>query len=80
MIISAVRATPQGIVVRVYEAHGQATNGVHLRSAAAIETAEETNIIESEGNPVAFDADSHNLAFDIGAFEIKTFLFKLVAL
>ena len=46
VVVSAVRATSQGTIVRVYEAEGQAATGVTLGSAAMIESAHETNLIE----------------------------------
>jgi alpha-mannosidase len=74
VLVSAVRATPQGLMVRVYEAEGRATTGVTLTSAALIESAQETNLIEKEGRPISIGEDNRSLTFDIGAFEIKTFL------
>jgi alpha-mannosidase len=73
VVVSAVRATPQGVVVRVYEAEGQAESGVTLRSAVPIEKACETNLIENEAKEVPLAPDGISLTFDIGPFEIKTF-------
>jgi len=63
VVVSAVRATPQGaecagappgplpIVLRVYEAEGRAVRGVTLRSAYGLASAVETNLIEKEARP-----------------------------
>ncbi len=79
VIVSAVKASSEGIVVRVYEAHGQETTGVTLGSAAEIKNAWETNLIEKESNPLSVEASGRDIQFDIGAFEIKTFVLKLNA-
>jgi alpha-mannosidase len=78
--VSAVRATEQGIVVRVYETEGKATTGVTLTAATLINSAKETNLIEKEGSSVPVAADRRSLTFDIGAFEIKTFLLDMARL
>jgi alpha-mannosidase len=73
VVVSAVRATPQGIVLRVYEAEGRAVRGVTLRSAFALTGAVETNLIEKEPRPLAGGPDGKSLSFDIAPFAIKTF-------
>ncbi|HLK57788.1 MAG TPA: glycoside hydrolase family 38 C-terminal domain-containing protein, partial [Chthonomonadaceae bacterium] len=73
VIVSAVRATPQGIVVRVYESEGRTSAGVTLRSAVALGVAQETNLIEKEAHSLSRAPDGRALTFDIGPFEIKTF-------
>lgn len=78
--VSAVRATEKGLVVRVYETNGKATNGVQLTAATLITSAQETNLIEKEGQTVPVSGDGSTLTFDIGAFEIKTFLLTVSAL
>ena len=71
LAVSAVRDTPQGTVVRVYETEGQAQAGAQLRFAWPLEEAAETNLIEKEARPM--DCAGNTLTFDIGSFEIKTF-------
>lgn len=70
--VTAIRHTPAGTVVRVYEAEGKATANVNLSSAFPIASALETNLIEAEG--VAAKMEGGSVVFDIGAFEIKTFV------
>src|SRR5262249_54805198 len=65
VVVSAVRATPQGIVVRVYEAEGRAVRGVTLRSAFTLTGAVETNLIEKEVRPIDGGPDGKSLSFDI---------------
>lgn len=70
--VSAVKASANGIVVRVYETDGKEAKGVALASAIAIKDAEETNLIEQEAQTVAVKENA--IAFDIKPFEIKTFV------
>ncbi len=72
--LTAVRSTPQGTVIRLYETQGKPCSAVTLRSAFPFVSAEETNLIEAEGVAVASQGDS--LTFSIDAFEIKTFLLR----
>ncbi len=67
-------------MVRVYEAHGQETTAVTLGSAAEIKSAWETNLIEKETNYLSVEGSGRAIRFDIGQFEIKTFLLKLASL
>jgi alpha-mannosidase len=76
VVVSAVKATAEGIVIRVYEAHGEETNTVTLRSAAEIQAAWETNLIEKEASPLAVNTAERSISFEIGKFEIKTFLLR----
>jgi len=80
VVVSAVKTTAEGIVVRVYEAHGQPTTDVSLGSAAEIKSASETNLIEQDASPIPVEASGRAIQFDIGAFEIKTFLLTLASL
>ena len=73
MVVSAVRHSPDGMIVRVYETEGRAAPGVTLRLAARLAEASETNLIEKEARPVQVEPDGRSLRFDIGPFEIKTF-------
>jgi alpha-mannosidase len=74
VVVSAVRATARGMIVRLYETEGQAVTGVTLTSAVPIASAHETDLIEKAAQSVPLAADSRSLTFDIGPFEIKTFL------
>jgi alpha-mannosidase len=73
VVVSAVRATPEGIVLRVYEAEGRAARGVILRSVAPMKGAVETNLIEKQPQPVEVGADGKSISFDLGPFQIRTF-------
>jgi alpha-mannosidase len=70
-VVSAVRATSEGIVVRVYEAEGKAISGISLSARAAILSACETNLIEKEATPLPL-SESGTVRFDLAPFEIKT--------
>ncbi|HZO90178.1 MAG TPA: glycoside hydrolase family 38 C-terminal domain-containing protein [Chthonomonadaceae bacterium] len=80
VVISAVRASPAGTVVRVYEAEGRAASNVVLRSWARLESVEETNLIEKEGRPLPVGTEGRSFTFDLGPFEIKTFVIAQAAL
>lgn len=80
VVISAVRRTGDRMMVRVYEAEGRAVSGVTLTSAAAIQSAVETNLIEKEIRPLSAEAGGLAIKFDIGAFEIKTFVMECAPL
>jgi alpha-mannosidase len=57
-------------ILRVYEASGKASSGVKVSFAAAPEAAWESNLIEDTGRKLDL---SGGLAFDLRAYEIKTF-------
>ena len=80
VVVSAVRATTDGLIVRIYETEGREVSGVTLNSAAPIESAHETNLIEKEARPLSVASDSLSITFDIGPFEIKTLLLVLNSL
>jgi alpha-mannosidase len=71
LAISALRHTPQGTVVRVYETEGRQEAGAGLRFAWPVVRAEETNLIEQEARSLS--CEGKVLRFEIGPFEIKTF-------
>jgi len=84
VVVSSVRATPEGVVVRVYEAEGRRTEGVTLRCSARMVSVVETDLIEKGPRNIPLNApedgarsplrpDGQAFTFDIGAFEIKTF-------
>ena len=77
VIISAIRWTSEGVMVRMYESKGQATPGVMLKCGARIGAARSCSLIEKEEGSVAINSDGDSLTFDIGAFEIKTFLLSI---
>ncbi len=80
VVVSALRATSSGILLRVYEAEGRATPTVTLRSAATIMSAVETDLIEKGGMPVTVGSDGQTITFDISPWEIKTFILGLESL
>jgi alpha-mannosidase len=72
-VVSTVRATSQGVTVRVYEAEGRSVQGVTLKALRPITSAQETNLIEREGETLSLTPEG-TLCFDLSAFEIKTFI------
>jgi len=75
--ITAVRATGDGgVLVRVYEAAGQAVAGVRLSSGFALASATETDLLGRQPQPAQRTPDGAGVTFDIGAFEIKTFVLR----
>jgi len=71
LVISAV--TPGqagGVVVRVYEATGQAVSGARLSVNAHVLSAQEVNLLEDPIAPLAVEQDA--VVFDMRPFEIKT--------
>ncbi len=78
VVISACRPCKDGaIVLRVYEAAGQAAAGVQIHMHASIADAQETDLLEKDGK--SFSVENQTLHFDIAAFEIKTFKLRLNA-
>ena len=75
VIVSAVKSSGEGILIRLYESEGTATAGVTLRSALAMKAVVETNLIEADPLPLSLSASDKEIAFNMGAFEIKTFRF-----
>jgi alpha-mannosidase len=73
VVLSAVKACPGGMVVRVYEASGQPVTGVTLETVWPLRAAWEVNLMEKEPKIAAVDTGHNRLVFDLGAFEIKTF-------
>ncbi len=73
LAVSAVRSTPQGIVVRVYETDGQVCVGAQLCLSFPIQAAAETNLIEAEARTISCIPGTRIVQFNIGPFEIKTF-------
>jgi alpha-mannosidase len=72
VVLSALKPSRDGaIIVRVYDAGGQATTGAALRFNAALLSAEETNLMEDPGHKLKVQDNS--IRFDLHPFEIKTF-------
>jgi alpha-mannosidase len=80
VLISAIKWTAKGIVVRIYESTGQTTPAVTLRCAGKLGAARSCSLIEKEESPVPINSDGNSLTFDIGAFEIKTYLLSIATL
>lgn len=75
-VTSALKPGKDGtVVVRVYEAAGQASPGVRATWHAAIGDVRETNLIEDDGAPVT--SQGNGFTFDLKPYQIKTF--RLVA-
>ena len=75
VVLSAVRACGDGAVVRVYEAHGKATQGVVLESGWEWGSVEDCDLIERPrevANPAQLETGGRSVAFDLGPFEIRT--------
>jgi alpha-mannosidase len=72
-VLSALRACPGGVVVRVYEAAGEREDQVSIQPVWPLRQATETNLLEQEDRPLSIDLAGNRLVFDLGPFEIKTF-------
>jgi alpha-mannosidase len=71
-VLSAVKACPEGIIVRIYEAEGRNADSVDLELAWPVKEAFEVNLIEKNETPVLFANPSNHLTFALKPFEIKT--------
>jgi len=60
--------------VRLYEASGEATPGVTLKSMAKIISANEANLVEDTG--AKMKVAMNTVQFDLKPYEIKTFKFR----
>ncbi|HSV74926.1 MAG TPA: glycoside hydrolase family 38 C-terminal domain-containing protein [Chthonomonadales bacterium] len=75
--ITALRAAPDGgILARLYEAEGRPAADVRLTCAFRLEGACETDLLGKGPMPVAVAPDGAGVQFDIGPFEIKTFVLR----
>lgn len=75
-VISALKPGKAGAtVLRVYEATGKSTPGVKIKFQAKVASAHEADLMEDPGRKL--DAPDNTLSFDLGPFEIKTFLLQL---
>lgn len=76
VVVSALKPSKGGgAVLRVYEAAGQPSLGVHANWSAGIEAVQETNLVEDRGPRVP--AQQKSFAFDLRPYEIKTFRVRL---
>ncbi|MFY7951653.1 MAG: glycoside hydrolase family 38 C-terminal domain-containing protein, partial [Armatimonadaceae bacterium] len=76
VVLSAVRTSDDGLVVRVYEAHGKPVNGAVLRTLWEIESAEDVDLIErpiAGTAPVERGDDGSSVRFDLTPWQIRTF-------
>ena len=79
VVLTALKPGPaRTIILRVYEAAGQATPGVTLKLNAKISAACEVNLLEDFGRELKIKQNT--LAFDLHPFEIKTFKLSLQTL
>ena len=72
VVLSAVKACPGGMLVRVYEAEGQKVDHFTMETAWTVKQAFEVNLIEREEKPFPLATPSNQLDLALGAFEIKT--------
>ena len=78
VVASALKPGREGTaVLRVYEAGGQAANGVRVNFHVPIAEAHEANLIEDAGAAIASSGDA--VVFDLKPFEIRTFKFRVKA-
>jgi alpha-mannosidase len=72
VVLSAVKACPEGIIVRIYEAEGRSANEVDLELAWPVKAACEVNLIEKDETPIPGAYPSRHLTLSLTPFEIKT--------
>jgi alpha-mannosidase len=76
VVVSALKTGEKtGVVLRVYEAAGQATEQVRIRLASHIASAEEVNLMEDRGQTLHVDNDAVQIR--LRPFEVKTLRFLL---
>lgn len=76
VVVSALKPSKGGgSVLRVYEAAGQPSPGIHANWNANIGDVHEVNLIEDSGRSVA--AQRRSFQFDLKPYEIKTFRVRL---
>jgi alpha-mannosidase len=75
-VISALKPGGDGTsVLRVYEAIGKPAPGVRIKFQGKVTSAHEANLMEDLGRRL--ETANNTLSFDLGPFEIKTFLLRL---
>ena len=72
VVLSAVKACPGGMIIRLYEAEGRAAETVALELAWPIRQAFEVNLIEKEEQSCTVESGDQRLSLAFGPFEIKT--------
>ncbi len=72
VVLSAVRACPGGLYIRVYEAEGQPVEHLGIEIAWPVKQAFEVNLIEKEEKPLPLANPTNSLDLALGPFEIKT--------
>lgn len=78
VVITALKQGSDGsTILRLYEASGNATLGVTIRSKVKIRSANEASLIEETGSELKVLKDT--VQFDLGPYEIKTFKFRFKA-
>jgi alpha-mannosidase len=76
VVTSALKPGKDGtVIVRVYEAAGKPSSGVHASWRAQISQVQEANLIEDSGQRIEAQPDA--FTFDLKPYEIKTFKLKL---
>jgi len=76
VVVSALKTGEKtGVVLRVYEAAGQAAEQVRIRLAPHVVSAEEVNLVEDHGEPL--HVDNNTVQIGLRPFEIKTLRFLL---
>jgi alpha-mannosidase len=77
IVLSAVKASSDGISVRLYEAEGRAAKNVALDLAWPVHEALETNLLEKDEKAIPLETGSKRISLDFGPFEIKTMKIKV---
>jgi alpha-mannosidase len=74
--VSALKPGRDGAaVLRVYEAAGQPAEDVVIRLPAKVKAAEEVNLLEDPGVPLAAEGDT--LRISLSPYEIKTLSLRM---
>jgi alpha-mannosidase len=72
VLVSALKPGNNGeIILRVYEASGEAVTGVKIKLSASLVSARECNLMEDRGGEVR--RENSTIKFDLRPFQIKTF-------
>ncbi len=72
IVLSAVKETPHGMIVRFYEAAGKRVEDASLETAWPVSAAYWTNLIEKDEQPIPLGGETRRIPFAIRPFEIKT--------
>ena len=72
VVMSSLKPGDGGsIILRVYEAAGEASPGVEIKLHAKVVRGEAVNLMEDAG--LRLEVNDDTLVFDLAAFQIKTF-------